>query len=122
MEWLFNAEIIVFHDQASDLRGLSFTEEDYSMIQHKIRDAGSRYSYRENGTPLALQLATYLMFGEVIQNRYHYAMQDAYFTSMLHLADRVNSTVAFSMSLSISQDSNSSKFSWIFLLKASASE
>ncbi|XP_074601148.1 uncharacterized protein LOC141855135 [Brevipalpus obovatus] len=88
-ELLLTADIIVLHGQNGDLRGLYFSLADYERIKDKIRDIEAYYCHRRNGGSLALQFATYLIFGEVLQGRdYHYAIQDAYFTMLLYLADR----------------------------------
>lgn len=86
---LLDADIIVLHGQAGDLKGLFFNQYDYDLIKDKIRDIGAYYNIRTASIGcMSVQLATYLIFQEMIQGKkLHYAIQDAYFTLMLYYAD-----------------------------------
>lgn len=86
---LSSADIIVLHGQSSDIKHLYFTSDDYEKWRHKIRDVGAYYNIRKReGGSMAVQLATYLLMGCCIQGmKYHYAIQDAFYTLMLYYAD-----------------------------------
>lgn len=85
---LSSADRIILHGQSGDLKGLYFKQAEYDEIRHKIRDVGAYYNIRRNGGTMAVQIATYLLFQEVIQGlQLHYAIVDAFWTLALYYAD-----------------------------------